>query len=192
MSIAAKIRRTPLRASAGAYILNAGLTKFHADEDTSKSLHELASGAFPPLDRLDHKTFVKVLSVAEISLGAAVLLPIVPTAVAGLGLTAFASSVLTMWWRTPGMHEGIRPTQDGTVIAKDVWMLGAGTALVLDALTEPAHDKTVAVSATAHEKVRARRRSARRARMRLAKTAADSAHTIADRAHDAAERITNL
>jgi hypothetical protein len=30
------------------------------------------------------------------------------------------------------MHQGLRPTQQGTPIAKDVWLLGIGAALVLD------------------------------------------------------------
>ncbi|AHD23601.1 hypothetical protein Y013_03630 [Rhodococcus pyridinivorans SB3094] len=31
-------------------------------------------------------------------------------------------------------HGSIRPTQDGTAVAKDVWMFGIGAALVIDAL----------------------------------------------------------
>jgi hypothetical protein len=30
------------------------------------------------------------------------------------------------------MRDGIRPTQDGTAIAKDVWLLGIGTSLLID------------------------------------------------------------
>ena len=35
------------------------------------------------------------------------------------------------------MHEtgSLRPTQEGTPLAKDVWMAGIGAALVLEALT---------------------------------------------------------
>ncbi len=42
-----------------------------------------------------------------------------------------------MWWKTPGMHQegSPRPTQQGTAIAKDVWMFGIGTGLVIDAIT---------------------------------------------------------
>ena len=60
-----------------------------------------------------------------------------PAAIAGLGLAGFSSALLTMWWRTPGMHEpgSLRPTHQGTAIAKDVWMLGIGTGLVVDAAT---------------------------------------------------------
>jgi uncharacterized membrane protein YphA (DoxX/SURF4 family) len=202
MSLAAKIRRAPLRATTGAYILNAGMSKFNADDDTSKAVHGMASGAFPLLDRVDHKMFVKLLSVGEMSLGAALLLPVVPPAVAGLGLCAFAGSLLTVWWRTPGMHQegSIRPTQQGTPIAKDVWMFGAGAALVLDALTEPAHDKTVAVSATVQEKAAMRRRQARKARKaamvagaataaQVAESARRAQSELAERAREASEEL---
>jgi hypothetical protein len=65
-------------------------------------------------------------------LGAALLLPIVPAVVAGAGLVGFAGGLLGLYLRTPGMHQGLRPTQQGTPIAKDVWLLGIGAALVLD------------------------------------------------------------
>jgi hypothetical protein len=42
-----------------------------------------------------------------------------------------------LYLRTPGLRKpgSLRPTQDGTAIAKDVWLLGAGLGLVIDALT---------------------------------------------------------
>jgi hypothetical protein len=41
--------------------------------------------------------------------------------------------------RLPGMREpdSIRPTQDGTAIAKDVWLTSIGVALLLDSLFAP-------------------------------------------------------
>ena len=136
MSIAAKLRRAPLRAVTGAFILNSGLGKISAGDDTAKTVHGLAAGAYPALDRIEPRLFLKGLAVSELALGSALLLPIVPVGLAGLGLTAFAGSLLGMWWRTPGMHaEGSpRPTQQGTPMAKDVWMLGIGAAMVLDAV----------------------------------------------------------
>jgi hypothetical protein len=49
---------------------------------------------------------------------------------------AFSAGLLGLYWRTEGMHQpgDPRPTQQGTGIAKDVWMLGMGTSLVMDAL----------------------------------------------------------
>jgi hypothetical protein len=199
MGISAKLRRAPLRLTAGAFILNSGIEKLTADDDTSKALHGMATTAFPVFDKVDHKVFAKALAVGEIALGGALLLPLVSPATAGLGLTTFSSSLLGMWWRTPGMHhEGsVRPTRQGLAQSKDVWLLGAGVSLVVDALTEPAHDKRVELSATVHEKAAARRRQLGRRR----KTAASHAHDLADRArkidphdvaHDVAQRAGEL
>ncbi len=78
---------------------------------------------------------MKALAIGEVALGGALLAPIVPAGLAGIGLTGFSGALLGMWWRTPGMHhEGSpRPTQQGIAIAKDVWMLGVGLSLVTDA-----------------------------------------------------------
>ena len=74
----------------------------------------------------------------EITLGAALLLPVVPAAVAGAGLAAFSGGLLGLYARTPGMRkEGTPfPTQQGIALAKDAWMLGIGLGLVIDDLTD--------------------------------------------------------
>jgi hypothetical protein len=138
MRISAKARRLPGRLTTGAFILNTGLGKWSADEETAARLHGMAVGTYPFLGKLKPKDFVRLLSVSEIALGAALLLPVVPTAVAGAGLTAFSAGLLGMYLRTPGMtkEDGIRPSQQGTALAKDVWMLGIGVALTVDALTD--------------------------------------------------------
>ncbi len=120
---------------AGSFILNSGLSKLNGDDDQAKAVHGMASGAFPALDKVAPRPLLKALAIGEITLGGALLTPLVPAGLAGLGLTAFSGALLTMWWRTPGMHaEGSpRPTQQGQAIAKDVWMLGIGTGLVIDA-----------------------------------------------------------
>jgi uncharacterized membrane protein YphA (DoxX/SURF4 family) len=137
MTLAVKLRRAPGRIATGAFILNAGLGKLHADEQTAKALHDLAAGAYPVFANIEPKRFLKMVAVGEVALGSALLLPVVPAALAGLGLAGFSSTLLGMWWRTPGMHEPgkPRPTQQGTTIAKDIWMLGIGTGLVIDAAT---------------------------------------------------------
>jgi hypothetical protein len=65
--------------------------------------------------------------------GSALLLPISPR-IAGLGLTTFAAGLMGLYLKTPGMRldGSIRPSQQGTAIAKDVWLLGSGLSLVLD------------------------------------------------------------
>jgi uncharacterized membrane protein YphA (DoxX/SURF4 family) len=138
MSFSAKARRLPGRLAAGAFVLNAGLGKWNADEETAARLHGMATGTYPFLARIKPKDFVRLLSIGEIALGSALLLPVVPTAAAGAGLTAFSGGLLGMYLRTPGLtkDDGIRPTAQGTPIAKDVWMLAIGLGLVADSLTD--------------------------------------------------------
>ncbi len=121
----------PLRAVTGAYILNSGLSKLGADEETAAGLHGMASGAYPFLEDLDAGTFTKVLACGEIALGGALLAPMVPSAVAGTALAGFGAGLVGMYLRTPGMtrEDGIRPTEAGTPLAKDAWLVGAGLTL---------------------------------------------------------------
>jgi len=136
MSLAAKMRHAPLRLVTGAYILQSGITKFSADESTHSQLHGAASGAYPKFGKMPPSQFGRMLAVGETALGAALLLPIVPTAVAGAGLMAFSGGLLGLYWKTPGMHgeNDPRPTERGTVLAKDSWLFGIGTSLVLDSV----------------------------------------------------------
>jgi hypothetical protein len=87
---------------------------------------------------MDPQQFVRLLSTSEISLGAALLTPLVPSAVAGAALVAFSAGLLGLYARTPGMRQegSIRPTEQGLSLAKDVWLLGIGAALVADDLIE--------------------------------------------------------
>jgi uncharacterized membrane protein YphA (DoxX/SURF4 family) len=146
MTLSAKLRRAPGRIVAGAFILNSGITKLKEnDEEAAKTVHGFAAGAYPFLDKIPPKPFLKVLGVSETMLGSALLLPIVPPVLAGAGLMGFSGGLLGLWWRTPGMHEegSPRPTQQGITIAKDVWMLGIGTGLVLDGALDPARNKRI-------------------------------------------------
>jgi hypothetical protein len=138
MGFSAKARRLPGRLAAGAFILNAGLSKWSADEQTAAGLHGMAVGTYPFLGKLKPQDFARLLSVSEIAVGTALLLPIVPTAIAGPALTAFSAGLLGLYARTPGMtkEDGIRPSQQGIPLAKDVWMLGIGLGLTVDALTD--------------------------------------------------------
>ncbi|HET6257725.1 hypothetical protein [Pseudonocardia sp.] len=137
MISAATLRRLPVRLTAGAYILNSGLQKWSADEQTAGALHGMASNAYPVLKQVDPPMFLRGLAAAEIGLGAALVLPAVPALLAGAGLTAFSAGLLGLFVRTPGMREegSLRPSQQGIPFAKDVWLLGIGVGLVVDALT---------------------------------------------------------
>jgi hypothetical protein len=74
-----------------------------------------------------------VLSTAEIGIGAALLTPFVPTALAGALLSGFSGGLLGLYLRTPGMHKpgSLAPTQEGLAIAKDSWLLGIGIGLLV-------------------------------------------------------------
>ena len=133
-----KLWHVPLRLATGAFILNSGLTKRNADKETAQQLHGFAGTAYPQFQDTEPEQFAKMLSAGEIAVGAALLTPFVPTGVAGAALTGFAGLLGRLYWRTPGLHEegNPRPTQQGIPVAKDVWMLAIGSALVLDALAD--------------------------------------------------------
>ncbi|MCW2875975.1 MAG: hypothetical protein JWQ95_75 [Sphaerisporangium sp.] len=134
MRFLARPHQLPLRIATGAYILDSGLMKFDADEETAARVHGMAAGTYPFLKRLDPERFTRALSVAEMSLGTALLLPVVPSAVAGAALTAFGAGLVGLYLKTPGMRQpgGIRPTQQGAGLAKDVWMVGIGLSLLIE------------------------------------------------------------
>ena len=138
MRFSVKAHHLPQRVATGAFILNSGIGKLRADEEAAAQLHGFAAGAYPFLARLKPADFVRLLAAGEITLGAALLLPVVPAAVAGAGLAAFSGGLLGLYARTPGMRkEGSPfPTQQGIPLAKDAWMMGIGLGLVIDDLTD--------------------------------------------------------
>jgi hypothetical protein len=135
--MATKLWHVPVRLATGAIILDQGLSKLGADEDTAKWLHGQAILAFPQFQDMDPKDFVQLLSTCEIALGTALLgIGVVPSSLAGLGLGAFGGSLTRLYLKAPGTRrEGtIAPSQQGIGLVKDSWMLAIGTALVLDAV----------------------------------------------------------
>lgn len=130
-----KLSHLPLRLATGAFILNSGLGKRGLQGEAAQGLHGMASVALPgPLREMDSDKFAQLLSRAEVGLGVMLMAPFVPSRVAGAALTAFGSGLLALYVRTPGMRQegSIRPTQAGTALAKDVWLVGAGLTLLLD------------------------------------------------------------
>jgi uncharacterized membrane protein YphA (DoxX/SURF4 family) len=136
--MAFKAWHIPVRVATGAIILNAGLRKRSVDEETAKGLHGFATTAYPEFEDTPPEKFVSMLSAGEITVGALVLTPFVPTAVAGLALTTFAGMLMRLYLKAPGLREegSLQPTEQGTAIAKDAWMLAIGTALTIDGLTD--------------------------------------------------------
>jgi hypothetical protein len=137
MRASSELRNAAPRLAAGAIIMESGLSKRGAGEEAATQLHGMATGTYPILEKVPPKTFARMLSTGEIALGTALLLPVVPAAVAGLGLAAFSAGLLGLYLRTPGMRRpgSLRPTQAGTPLAKDLWLLGIGIGLVADDAT---------------------------------------------------------
>ncbi|MBW8484764.1 hypothetical protein [Actinomadura parmotrematis] len=136
MRFLARPHQLPVRIATGAFILNSGLAKARADKETAQGVHGMASGTYPFLGSQDPERFTALLSKAEIAIGAALLVPFVPSLAAGAALTGFAGGLLGLYLKTPGMRQegSLRPTQQGIPLAKDVWMLGAGLGLVAEEL----------------------------------------------------------
>jgi uncharacterized membrane protein YphA (DoxX/SURF4 family) len=139
-----KLRNLPLRLTTGAYIVNSGLDKRGVPEEAAAGMQGMAATAFPQFAQMKPQQFATVLSASEVAVGAALLAPFVSPLVAGAALTGFSSALLTMYWRTPGMHKegSVFPTTDGVAIAKDAWMLGIGVSLIVGTVT----DKTAEVA----------------------------------------------
>src|SRR6476469_9654784 len=89
------------RISAGAFILNSGLGKRGADAEAAAGMHGFAAGTYPVLKNLQPQQFASLLSTSEIVVGTALLIPFVPTAVAGAALTVFSGGLLGLYLRTP-------------------------------------------------------------------------------------------
>jgi hypothetical protein len=138
MGLPMKLRHLPPRLATGAYILNSGLSKRNVDPGTAAGLHGMAAGSYPFLGKMQPEQFIKLLSAGELTLGAALLLPVVPTALAGAGLVAFSAGLVGLYLRTPGLRKegSIAPTQDGSAIAKDAWMLGIGLGFLVEAIAD--------------------------------------------------------
>jgi len=127
-----QLSRFPLRAVTGAFILNSGLTKLKGGQEAAEGVHGFATSAYPQFKRLRPEQFQKLLGAGEVALGAALLTPMVPAALAGAGLTAFSAGLLGLYLKTPGMrHEGsLKPTEDGIALAKDSWLFAIGLSLL--------------------------------------------------------------
>ncbi len=128
-----KARDIPGRIVTGGYILHSGLEKWEGDEERAKAIHAMASNAFPFLKDIPPTQFLRMLAAGEIAVGGALLLPIVPSALAGAALAGFSGALMTMYARTPGMRKpgSIWPSRNGMAVSKDIWMVGIGLGLML-------------------------------------------------------------
>lgn len=142
MKILMRLRHIPVRLVTGAFILDAGINHADPDEQTAQQVHGMASGTYPFLSSFDPMMFTRLLGYGEVALGAALLTPVVPSLLAGAGLVAFSGGLLGMYLRSPGLRrdQSLRPIPDGIPLAKDSWMLGIGTGLILDELLSQARE----------------------------------------------------
>ena len=154
------------RISAGAFILNSGLSKRDVPAEAAAGMHGFAAGTYPFLKSVPPEQFVKGLSTAEIAIGGALLTPFVPTAVAGALLTGFSGGLLGLYLKTPGMRKegSLAPTEQGLSLAKDSWLVGIGIGLMTRGLIERKPRVTVKkADKLARKQAKSAAREARRA-----------------------------
>jgi hypothetical protein len=135
------LRQLPNRTISGAYILHAGLQKWSGDEATATAVHGMAAGTYPVFATMAPRHFLRLLAAGEIATGVVLLAPFVPTATAGVVLTAFSGGLIGLYARTPGMRKpgSVWPTPQGTAISKDSWLLAIGLGLVADGWSTRRH-----------------------------------------------------
>ena len=147
------LAQLPLRLTTGAFVLNSGIGKLSLSDEDAEGLQQMAANGVPVLADMSPAAFRRFIAFTEIGVGAAQLIPKVPGWLAGSALSAFSAGLLNMYLNTPGMtqEDGVRPSSDGTAVAKDVWMLGAGLSVIVDS----------AVNTTGRRKKAAKRRVAK-------------------------------
>ncbi|HEV8064082.1 MAG TPA: hypothetical protein VGP46_04580 [Acidimicrobiales bacterium] len=122
----------PLRLAAGAYIANAGVSLF-SEGDRANDLHKQAAAAYPALESVKPEHFLRALAIGETAVGALLLAPRVSPRLAGLALTILSAGMLGPYVKDERYHRtvgSLRPNREGDGLAKDVWILGIGLALL--------------------------------------------------------------
>ncbi|MDY6049112.1 MAG: hypothetical protein SPI77_00825 [Corynebacterium sp.] len=121
-----------LRMIPGAFILNSGLGKLKADPETSAGLQQFAATGIKQVEKLPSDKFAKIIGSSEVALATTLLALPIPNIIAGAGLTAFGAGLLTMYFGNENNTEsdGIRPSHDGLLLAKDSWLVALGLGLV--------------------------------------------------------------
>lgn len=121
-----------LRGITGAYMLQAGYGKRNMPREAAEGLQQFAATGVPQVKNLQADTFGKVVSASEMGLGAALLSPFISNRFAGLGLAAFSTGVLSIYFRNDDMtqRDGIRPSEPGTGLSKDIFLAAIAGALI--------------------------------------------------------------
>ena len=152
-----RVRHIPLRLVTGAFLVNSGWDKRALPPEAAAGMQGMAAAAVPQVASMPPAQFGRALSNGEMALGAALLSPFVSPLVAGAALAAFSGGLLQTYRKTPGMtrDDGVRPTQDGLSLAKDVWMFATGLALVLDGLIDDAKGAAKSTKKATRKKAKA-------------------------------------
>lgn len=122
-----------LRSVPGAYILQSGYGKLSLDAASAEGLKQFAATGIPQFAEWDSEVFGKFIAGSELLVGGLLVTPFVSKRLAGAALLTFSAGMLTMYFRNPGMtqEDGIRPSQEGTGLSKDVFMAAIGAALMI-------------------------------------------------------------
>lgn len=60
-----RLSHVPMRLAAGAFIVNSGIGKLHADEVTAKGLHSVATGTYRFIDKAEPVAFARSLGAVK-------------------------------------------------------------------------------------------------------------------------------
>ncbi|MDP9183000.1 MAG: hypothetical protein M3P04_09535 [Actinomycetota bacterium] len=132
-----RLSHVPLRVTTGAFILNAGWGKRSLPPEAAAGMQRIATSAFPQLADVSPATFGKAMAAGEMAVGLTLLAPFVSPVVAGAALAAFSGGLLRMATASNGTASA-RSAPEKDAIAREVWMLGTGLALVTDGLSDGA------------------------------------------------------
>ena len=121
-----------LRGITGAYMLQSGYAKRNLPREGAEGLQQFAATGVPQVKNMPADTFGKVVSVSEMGLGAVLLTPFISNRLAGLGLASFSTAVLSIYFRNDDMtqRDGIRPSEPGTGLSKDIFLAAIAGALI--------------------------------------------------------------
>ena len=129
-----KLRNVPTRLATGAYILHAGWGKWHGNEEQAAGAQGMASGAFPMFNTMNATDFLKMLSVGEMAVGAALLAPVVPPRDRRGSVDRLRGSAGDHVPAHRQLAQARQHLADSARhrVSKDVWMLAIGLGLILD------------------------------------------------------------
>jgi hypothetical protein len=122
-----------LRGVSGAYLLQSGYGKLGLPVEAAEGIQGFAETGIPQVAKLDADTFGKFVAYSELGIGGALIAPFIPSRLAGLGLGVFSAGLLSIYFRNPAMtkEDGIRPSEAGTGLSKDLFLAAIASALVV-------------------------------------------------------------